>query len=223
MNTELLLKPNIDETLTEEFKIISTDISLKLNAEGIPAQAHLPGLPAFSQASLERKQQALNQVRFYQQLCNEQLSEGYKVRDTLSLTWRALRQLNLVPTSEIFGEIRETDVVEVYSTDHVQLFRNFSFFDFCSYTLEELSVFEWWLLFERDQSVTESIISESQKIFPGDLKETLTPNIPRHVLKEIRSSDRLMMSCEIRRMSPLFKNRQVAGIMVLEEVHLVSN
>ncbi|UXR63153.1 hypothetical protein EZJ49_08695 [Bdellovibrio bacteriovorus] len=223
MQLNSLVDGSLDEILSEDFKVIATDICRMLATEGKVIVPYLPGLPYFSQLPSEGKKRVVETLRFYQDLCHSQLAEGYRINDSLSFTWRAFRRLGLVPRAELFNHIRNEDIVEIYSEDHIQLFRNFTFFDFCSYTLEELHTNEWWALFERDEEITTKIIEEVRKVFSEEIRETFTPNIPKHVLREIRSADRLCQSMEIRRMSPLYRNKKVAAVIVLEKVEMLQN
>nr|BFD60039.1 hypothetical protein CKG001_21460 [Bdellovibrio sp. CKG001] len=223
MQLDSLVDGNLDEILSREFKTISEDICRMLATEGKSIVPYLPGLPYYSKLPTAGKKQVVETLRFYQELCHSQLAEGYRINDSLSFTWRAFRRLGLVPRAELFSHMVDEDIVEIYSEDHIQLFRNFTFFDFCSYTLEELHTNEWWALFERDEEITTKIIEEVRKVFSEEVRETFAPDIPKHVLREIRSAERLCQSMEIRRMSPLYRNRKVAAVIVLEKVEMLQN
>lgn len=214
-------KESSDHKLQSEFMAITEDISNKLKTEGIHVRPYLPGLPHFCRTPLEKQKLIIEQVRFYQEICSSQINEGYRIRDNRSLTWRAFRRLGLIPTSDFLSHITDEDIVEIYSTSHIQLFRNFTFFDLCSYTLEELMTQEWWRLFDRDPNIIEMIIQEATKILTGQITETYTPRIPEHVINEINSAEKNRTRCEIRKMAPLFKDRKIAACIVIEKIKLL--
>lgn len=212
-----------EEVLDNEFRVLSVEIASMLAHEGKKVRPYLAGLPYFSKLPTVRKQQIVEQLRFYRELCHSQLSEGYKLKDSQSFTWRAFRRLGLVPPSDLFNHISDDDIIEVYSRDQIQLFRNFAFFDFCSYTLEELHACEWWSLFERDIEVTQKILTETHRAFDGVEDAVFVPNVPTHQLREARSPELIAMNCEIRGMAPLYRNKRVEAIIVMEKAEILRN
>jgi len=204
------------DTINEEFMTIALNISEMLQAEGKTVRPFVPGLPHFSKLSTDRKLHIIQQVRFYQELCQSQLSEGFKINDNFSFTWRAFGRLGLSPSKDFFSYVQGEDIIEIYSKDQIQLFRNFAFFDCCSYTLEELHSYEWWTLFERDEKHTQMILEDAAKTLSGEIRETFTPNIPVHTLREANSAENFLMNIEIRCMAPVYRNKKVDGLIVLE-------
>lgn len=223
MYPEICQNENEHEILNEEFKTIATDISLMLQAEGKTVRPYVAGLPHFSSLSLEKKRNAVEQVRFYQELCHAQLADGYKINDSLTFTWKAFRRLGLVPSSDLFNNIENEDIIEIYSKEHVQLFRNFNFFDCCSYTLEELNTYEWWSLFERDEETNQQIIAATNLVFSGEKEGTFVPDVPKHLLREARSADRFSMNHQIRKMAPVYRNKRPDAVIVLEKAEMLGN
>lgn len=206
--------------INEEFMTIALNISEMLRAEGITVRPFIPGLPHFSKLSTDKKIHVIEQVRFYQELCQSQLREGFKINDNISFTWRAFGRLGLSPSKDFFSYITEEDLVEIYSKDQIQLFRNFAFFECCSYTLEELHTYEWWNLFERDEKHTQMILEDAAKTLSGEIRDTFTPNIPAHNVREISSAENILINIEIRHMAPVYRNKKVDGLIVLERASL---
>ncbi|XGC81919.1 hypothetical protein ACES2L_05415 [Bdellovibrio bacteriovorus] len=220
MSAKTSPRDNVDENIIEEFMAVALSISEMLKPEGKTVRPFLPGIPYFSKLTAEKKLNVLQQVRFYQELCQSHISEGYKISDNLSFTWRAFRKLGLTPSSDLFNYVEKEDIVEIYSKDQIQLFRNFNFFDCCSYTLEELHTLEWWTLFARDAQYNQMILDEALKAISGDVHDAFVPNVPWHPVRESRSADKLTMHMGIRRMAPVYKNKRVEGLIVLERATL---
>lgn len=223
MSAKWTLPNDENQTINDEFMSIALNISEMLKEEGKTVRPFHPGLPHFSKLSTEKKLNVIQQVRFYQELCHAQIAEGFRINDNLSFTWRAFKRLGLAPSSNFFSYITQDDIVEIYSKDQIQLFRNFAFFDVCSYTLEELHTYEWWTLFARDEVHTQMIIQEAVKTLSGDVHEAFVPDIPKHALKEIASAENFSMDMEIRYMAPVYKNKQVEGLIVLERAYFKKN
>jgi len=213
---------NIHAQLDASFKTVAQKVAMLLASEGIHRKAYAENLPHFGLLSVVQKEDVIQQLSFYADLCQEQMSEGYSLKDSPVFTWRALQKLGLVPPSELFSQITNEDIVEVYSAENRQLFRNFNFFEVCSYSLEELHSIEWWNLFQHDGAITQVIYENIQKIFKGEMKSSFAPDIEHHHVREACSQDRLLMRYDIRLMSPLFSQRQPAAFMVLERATLVN-
>jgi hypothetical protein len=80
--------------------------------------------------------------------------------------------------------LRSTDLVEVYTLDHQQIFRNPQFFNITSYDLETLIFVPWQHLFWRHQSVQDLIIKVLDEVVKQKQGALEKPPIPQHLLRE---------------------------------------
>lgn len=209
------------ESLNQEFMSLTEDLSRWLAVEGIKCSPYAPGLPFFSQLPIPKRQEIVRAVRFYHELCQDQFKDGYKITDSLTFTWRALNKLGLVPRSDLFSRVTDEDILEVYSSDGRQLYRNFRFFDFCSYTMEELYSLEWWSLYKRDESITEKLYAIVAKIFTGEIAETVVPDCPSHVVSETSSAGKIHMIYEPRMLSPLYHNHVATAVIAVVRAQII--
>ena len=209
--------------LETEFKLLCQSLSVLLSSTGLKVRGHLPGVPHFRKLEDQQKSQVVSRLRFYHDLCQEQISEGYSLRDSMSFTWRALTKLGLAPRSDLFTKITNEHIVEIYSTDNVQLYCNLNFYEYCSYTLEELHTLPWWELFERDSRNTQQIFDHTMKIFKGEILDNVKPAIDKHVLKELNSSSMFTMEYTVELMGPLFKNKRPEAFIILEKARILAN
>ncbi|WII73758.1 hypothetical protein QJS83_07695 [Bdellovibrio sp. 22V] len=223
MSLSLGVRSSEDILLEEKFKTLTQKISMLLACEGVHRKPYLDGLPHFSKLTVEKKKIAVDHVQFYHDLCVEQVSDGYKIKDSLSFTWRALSKLGLAPKADLFQHLTEEHIFEIYSDENVQLFRNFNFFEFCSYTLEELHSLEWWSLFEREPHVTRQLFDYASRIFSGELTGNFKPNVENHVLRELQSTDRLVMEHRVDWMGPLLKARRPRALLIMSNARLLNN
>lgn len=223
MSVSSVLRVQEDSALVKEFSKLAKSVSMYLSCEGAHVRPHLEGLPYFSKLSLEAQQVAVDRLRFYHDLCADQSSEGYRLRDSKTFTWRALSKLGLVPKSDLFMQMTDDHIVEVYSSENIQLFRNLNFFDFCSYSLEELHAIEWWGLFDREAATTQKLFGYAEKIFSGELSENFKPEVEKHILRETNSFDRLSMEYAVELMGPLYNSRRPQALVILESARLLSN
>lgn len=221
------VRPRTEEALSvaedQLFKSKATRLSILLAKEGVSVSPYAPELPFFSKLSLEDKRKANRHLGSYLDLCSEQVEEGYSLQDGSSFLWRALRKLDLVPRSDLFQYFHNESVIEIYSDDNRQVFRNINFFKYCSYTLEELHAREWWLLFHRDASVTDRLYAYVSQLIDETVKENILMEVPTHTVKELESVDLLEVEVDFKIMSPLTKAKEVKAFLVSEDVRILSS
>lgn len=217
------IQTKIAESLNQEFMSLTEELSRWLAAEGIRCQSYTPGLPHFSKLSVDKRADIVQSVRFYKELCQEQTNEGYKITDSLVLTWRALNKLGLTPRSDLFDKVTDEDIIEVYAGDGRQLYRNFKFFDFCSYTMEDLYSLEWWSLYNRDEAITAKLYAIVGRIFSGELDTTVVPDCPPHIVSETSSVEKMRMEYEPRMISPLYHNRVVTAVIAIVRAKILKS
>lgn len=209
------------EVENEKFKTLAQRLSVMLAGEGVLVRTYDKGLPYFSKLSEKQKQTINYHLEFYVELCREHMSEGYSLKDGPTFVWRALRKLNLIPRSDLFQFFNENSVIEIYSNENVQLFRNLNFFRVCSYTLEELHSREWWLLFHRDNSITDSLMGYAGKIFNQEISENFVPDIPTHIVRELASADMLVTEINFPVMGPLYHNKRAVALIIAEDAKIL--
>lgn len=150
------------------------------------------------------QEDCLNKANTYLEICQSTLNSGSSLTNTKQMLWYAVRRLKLLPSDDLFEVIQENDVVEIYNSNGVQLFRNHRFFDICSYDFAELFIYPWYELYKRDNSVDEQIMFFANKIFSGEHKTTIAvSNIPYHKMQEIFSPEKFIMEMQEKYFSPL--------------------
>jgi hypothetical protein len=150
-------------------------------------------------------------------LFEETLGAKERLTDSPRLLWRYLVKSGLTPCSDIFGKIEETDVLNVYGLDQDLIFQNFSFFDWTSFTLEQIFFEKWYKATQRDPAVTRQVYEAAVKVFSGESKGTVDPEIPWHVVEEVESELLFQFHLRIKYISPLFVNQNIAGLLAVNE------
>lgn len=208
------------ETLKNLFAELSTNLVTLLSKENIKTAAYREGLPYFSALSINQQIATVNRLKFYHDLCTEQVSEGQSLRDSKRFTWRALVKLSLSPHADFLNRITEGDIIELYNEDGVQVFRNLEFFDFCSYCIEELYCVEWWRLFQRDDQISSQLLEMIPKLFQKKYPEGLEAPLPRHQVVETFSRDKFHIDFFMKYIGPLFHNKRVSALICIEKASL---
>lgn len=207
--------------LQNRFIELSTSLVEMLKTEGVKTSPYREGLPHFKELNAKSKEIVLERLKFYHDICLEHIVDGQPLRDSQKFTWRALVKLGLTPNSDLISRIEKDDIVEIYSDDQVQLFRNLEFFDYCSYTLEDLFCIEWWKLFKRDEKISESILTLAHDILDRKYPQGITLPFSWHRVAEVASRDKFNVDFLIKYLGPLHKNKQVAGIVCIEKGTIV--
>jgi hypothetical protein len=139
------------------------------------------------EVSLERKIKIAEDFELWSQWIDEldpTTSDGDMEFDLLR---RALDHHGFHADEEFWKTLEKDQIVEFYGEDMVQLFRSFNFFEITGYSLLDISVFEWYKLWDRPSRVLEAVAAE--------LKESLEVYIPvkrfltpKHIIREIHNT-----------------------------------
>ncbi len=137
-------------------------------------------------------------------------SAGVDLWDDVEFFRLSMSALGLSFPSDFIGKLGPEDVIEAYDLQRRQIFRNMRFMEMSSYSLLEMLSSDWTQLFERSGQITELLIQWSEKILWTENK-TLELDIPKHVIRELRSCE--PQACEVRQkyFAPLFSGPNKPG------------
>lgn len=107
------------------------------------------------------------------------------IHPELGLIKEALKICQMRVRDDFWDNLNKDDVVEIYTMENIQLFRTFNFFNISSYSLLDLLINEWYLLWERPSNVIQSFMALYQDLVEGRITKTMKVNVPMHLLKEI--------------------------------------
>ncbi|MBK9294410.1 MAG: hypothetical protein IPM57_08180 [Oligoflexia bacterium] len=97
---------------------------------------------------------------------------------------KALDYYKLKTSEEFWKSLKNGDLIEVYGQEMVQLYRSLSFFKYSGYSLLDLSVHEWYVLWERPSMAQEKMQEYANKALSNDIKlEKFL--VQKHILREI--------------------------------------
>lgn len=100
---------------------------------------------------------------------------------------KALEYFDLEVSEDFWKTVKPDHLLEIYGHDMIQIYRNLKFFDYCGYSLLEISVFEWFHLWERPSSTMKEIFSYVDRVM-GSVIPVMNFKVKTHVLRERRSS-----------------------------------
>jgi hypothetical protein len=96
---------------------------------------------------------------------------------------KALQQFCFKMKDHTWDATAQEQIVEVYTVDGIQLYRSLSFFRTCGYSLLDLCVNEWYVLWERPQKVLQEMHLVLSSLLAGRKKDS-TLDIPPHLVME---------------------------------------
>lgn len=97
---------------------------------------------------------------------------------------RALDFFGLEISESAMTHIGPDDIIEVYDENSTQLYRSLNFFKTSGYSLEDLLMNEWYVLWERPQSIINKLMYVMQSILKGE-KEIIPFDVPKHIVREV--------------------------------------
>lgn len=153
-----------------------------------PVETAAYSLERFQKEDLDRQQQILDNIsKFLKILALEPIREvPRKERRQLEISRlkKAMKEFNLkAMDSEVFELIGNEDVIEVYGSEGVQIYRNLTFCKICSYSLLDLSVNSWDELYEKPAPVVRAIHDLVGEVMTTATK-TLPYNLESHIQRE---------------------------------------
>lgn len=186
-----------DDSLTDIEKSVLSGVEMlaKISALklGVSFSAYSKNsLSKFLGMPKERKQTILGQTAVLEKIISGASVEIANIHehDEWPLIKRAMRLYGLHTKDDFQTILQKDDVIEVYSEEHIQLFRTFNFYKYSAYSYLDLLVNEWFHLWERPRHLLESLMSIGQSVVNGDKKGiTSMVHLPQHVYKEIYNSE----------------------------------
>lgn len=184
--------------LIEKTCAYANSAGLKVVAGNSESWAHFQNLP------FQRRDAAMKAAMTYHDICQAAITAGWPLSDSRMLLWASLRHFDLIPSSDLLSHVTDDIVVEVYTSDGIQLFRNMKFMELCSYTLADIFMYPWWELFERNDDLIADIGKEVTAVLSGESRKILMSQVRSHRLVEAFSQERCVVEMTFKNFSPVF-------------------
>ena len=206
------------DALKAKFKSLSEEYARLLNSIGVQTKPYDdPSLPIFEAASRAMKKQAVEYLEHNSNILRECLSAGEDPRKSAQLLWRSLREMNLVPESDIFDKIENDDMVEIYAKDGKQLFRNIWFFEVTTYTLEMILCGLWYKYCRRPWRIFLQAFKQAVRLRMGQIVFTEKWTIPTHYLDELNTEGLIRFEYTFRYRSPVRRKGEIIGMIMISK------
>jgi hypothetical protein len=198
------------------FRKLTEELSSLLEKEGMLVRPYSnPGLQFFQAMPEKQQLETISGLRHYLEASKRVRRAGRSLKDAKFFVDVALEYYGFVPHPDFEKLAFQPDVViEFYSMAGMQLFRTFNYFEFTSYTLEDIYCRQWMHLYERPDAIVKNMFEDiEQMLKTNDLMKTLSYGA--HTIKERVSLERLEVVCEGIHVSALSKENQVVGLTSL--------
>lgn len=178
-----------DKQILQIIEFISRQVSTYGYSVLPYSQGSLGKLSSFDQA---KKIRALEQLEKLGKLLNSSFESAAvpmpivdPVHSEKNLVDKALSFYNFQLKNDFWKTVEPHDIIEIYNDEGIQLFRTFNFFETSGYSLTDLLVNEWYVLWERPKYILQEIFKYSHGILTGEMSDVTKMTIPKHLVKEI--------------------------------------
>ncbi|WP_413294954.1 hypothetical protein ACLSU7_07575 [Bdellovibrio sp. HCB185ZH] len=203
---------------TALFRYYSRIISELIEDEGILFRAYAdPQLPHFTQLSNEEQMVVVENLRLYSEICSRVRAQNGSLNDNRLMVIIALEILGMTVAPEDLALIDNAPdlMVEMYSLNHVQLFRTFNLLETTTYTFEDLCCRKWYHLYERAPGEHEKMVEKVMEFYGQKHPVRMAPGLGTNVIKEKATLEKLLCIAEMEWLIPLWKKGVFAGAMTL--------
>ena len=132
------------------------------------------------------------------------VSNSLSLKENIQLLLWSIKVLRLTHLEDVMSFMKKGDVIEAYTLDGVQIYRNQVMEQLCSYSKSAFSEKAFNQLFERNYLIDQKIFARVGQI-ASDPPETTVPwGIEDHDLREIDSLKKRIFRIKLGVISPLF-------------------
>ncbi|HVK62578.1 MAG TPA: hypothetical protein VM432_13555 [Bdellovibrionales bacterium] len=181
-------------------------------------------LPHFANIPTERQNFAIDDLQRYLSICEDTINRGHSLKNAPQFLWSALKKFGFRPTSDFFQYIDSESMIEIHNREFQQIFRTFNFYECCSYTIEDLYCFPWTSLYRHESHIETNLIILAAEMYGGKHSATKKLDWPIHMIEELSSKNKYVISAHMKYCSPLFEEGTgVVGATAIIETGTVLN
>ncbi|MBO9667234.1 MAG: hypothetical protein J7501_10530 [Bdellovibrio sp.] len=215
----MIISNNVSNIIV--FKKLSEELSRLIEKEGWLVRPYASSqLKHFMSLEKEEQNWVIHRLEDYLAICKKVHRAGRPLKDARFLVEEGLRHYNFSCDLKVESIIKPSYVVEFYGKDHRQIFRTFNYFEFTSYTLEEIYCRPWYVLYQRDEEVTRQLIESVEPIIEDQIMDPVFFDMPEHSIDERTSLEKLRMMAKEIAVTPLVQTKKLVGYLNVIQVRL---
>lgn len=223
---EHLLQQQEDIAVFRDILVELESFKTRLGDKGSKVVSYSPlSIETLRTKTLDQKRSILRIIRDYNNLINPIIEEDPSVLDNeIDLLKAVVKDLRLIVDEGIWEKIEKDDIVEIYNCDVIQIYRSLSQMNLCGYTLLDVLTHEFYELYERSLPINEQMLEATRKVFEGPASGfSLSGMIPKHLMREIFSSNRGVFEIEFKYICPVYHwPRNPYGFIVVQRARSYS-
>jgi hypothetical protein len=215
----------------EHLSLFDSSLYSELSSLALRISRLGPKVEAASEASLRdfSRLSKVDQDQVMKKLANLDevlLCYGEAAKDAPSSTRRvskrAIEKYRLRIRDNDLELIDEEDVVEMYSVEGLQMFRNLEFLQHCRYSLLEVMMYEWFTLYERASFVEKDLYQWQHNVLTQ--KKALPCLFGENFMRERLLEEKRLYSIQFKYLIPVFgaDNQDVQGLVLTSKGKLIA-
>lgn len=210
--------------LEKHFKSLCEELSHLIEQEGWVVRPYQnENVPFFKSLPEEMKSPVCAELSEYLKICKRSQAAGHSITDARLLIREAQDHHGFYFDEDLHKVIEKGDVVEFYKLNHMQIFRTFSYFEYTSYTIEDVYCRPWYSLYERDEKITEKILQMAEPVFLGEQRTPLFLDVGSHLISERSSLEKLKLRNKANWIAALYKDKKQIGYVNVIRVEALRN
>ncbi len=172
--------------VAEHFAAVMKAVGYTVKPHSPQALRQLPTVPTL------RKLQICAHLELVCTWLNELKAEGgtENIRDSYSekaLLQKAMKHFGLMVDEQFWKVFENHLVTEIYGDNMIQLYRTLNFYELTGYSILDLSMNEWYVLWQRPQRIIEAMMTHGNRVIQANIPLAELP-IPKHLNLEIYDS-----------------------------------
>lgn len=205
-----------------KFRTLCEELSRLIEQEGwvVRPYSH-PAMNFFKQLSPREREWAVNRLQDYLNICRQAHRSGNFIKDARFLVRQGLKHFDFSCDVKVEDYIQSKYVVEFYGLDHRQIFRTFNFFEFTSYTIEDMYCRLWFDLYRREESVTKFLFESVGPMMSGQSLDPVYFTTEEHIVEERASLEMLRFWVKEYCVTPLIHKNALRGYLTILQVRPV--
>lgn len=138
--------------------------------------------------------------------------EPLSKEDEIECLERALSEFGFCFPDGDFSFLESGDIVEAYSLDHIQFYRNFELLKINPFDITTVLTYRWDELYERPKVINRKIHEKISLVLDSDSCEHVPFNIPTHHLKACNeeTKDYLVAEINLKFIKPVFLKKDLS-------------
>lgn len=134
----------------------------------------------------EKQAFILNNLRNWKRIlvANEREAFGKDGVNEAFLIEKALGYFNFRLKDHNWKSTAQNEILEIYNMEGIQLYRSMNFFSTCGYSLLDLCVNEWYVLWERPRRIVDQMAETVADVLSGKKNNDPQVYIAEHIVRE---------------------------------------